>query len=73
MIMPVVQIRLMGVLVDYRVVCMKMTMPFAFRNQFIVQVVMMAVVVAVKMDVFHGMVSMHMVVRKQIGGNDSNG
>jgi hypothetical protein len=72
MIVPVVQIRLMRMLVGYRLMRMKMTVPFAFRYRLLMAMIMVPVVVAVIIDVFHGPVGMQMIVRINIRSNHSH-
>jgi hypothetical protein len=72
MLVPVMQIRLMRMLVGNRGMGMQMAMPFAFRNRLLMGMIMVPVVVAVIMDVFHGPVGMQMIVRINIRSHHSH-
>ena len=74
MLVSMVQIRVVRMLMCYRIVRMKVRMPFTAWNCFsLVRMGMMSIGVLMVMDVFHNNMCMPMFMRKQIGNNNSKG
>jgi len=70
--MPVMQVRIVRMLMRYSVMRMEMRMPFVPRHCFtIMQMVMMTIGMLVVMNMFHNNMRMHMSMRKQVCNDNS--